>query len=101
MVYLFRGPALDYRVSYILDPGSFLALVRDDLVRLCKTAENEATLKSYLIGCGEERVVLLGGYVLEDAGEGKESPVEISEPIASPEYEQMELPEAFERSETG
>lgn len=45
-----------------------------------KTIENEATLESYLIGSGEDRVVLLGGYTLECAGEVQESPVEVSEP---------------------
>ena len=45
-----------------------------------KTEENEATLKSYLIASGEDRVVLLGGYVLERAGEDHESAVEVSEP---------------------
>ena len=57
----------------------------------CKTAENEATLESYLIGTGEDRTVLLGGYVLERAREDQASAVEVSEPIAGPEYEQMEL----------
>lgn len=56
-----------------------------------KTAENEAILEGYLIGSGEQRVVLLGGYVLECAGEDRESAVEVSEPIAGPEYEQLEL----------
>lgn len=56
-----------------------------------KTAENEATLESYLIGCGEDRVVLLGGYILEHALEDQESSLKVSEPIASPEYEQLEL----------
>jgi hypothetical protein len=56
-----------------------------------KTAENEATLEGYLIGSGEDSAVLLGGYVLERAGEDGESAVEISEPIAGPEYEQLEL----------
>lgn len=65
-----------------------------------KTAENEATLESYLIGTGEDRVALLGGYVLERADEGQESVVEVSEPLAGPEYEQLELPETFERLET-
>lgn len=64
-----------------------------------KMVENEATLESYLIGCGEGRVVLLGGYVLEHAVEDQESSVKVSEPIASPEYEQMELLEDFECSE--
>lgn len=56
-----------------------------------KTAENEATLESYLIGCGEDRVVLLGVYVLEHAVEDQESSVKVLEPIASLEYEQLEL----------
>ena len=64
-----------------------------------KTIENEATLESYLIGSGEDRVVLLGGYVVERAGENQESLVEVSEPISEPEYEQMDLLETFERSE--
>ena len=63
-------------------------------------AENEATLESYLSGSGEDRVVLLGGYVLERAGEDQASAVEVSEPIAGPGYEQLKLPaDAFERSE--
>lgn len=66
-----------------------------------KTAENEATLEGYLIASGEDRVVLLGGYVLERAGEEQENAVEVSEPIvgAGLRYEQLELPEAFEHSE--
>ena len=56
-----------------------------------KTAKNEATLESYLIGTGEERVVLLGGYVVERAREDQASAVEVSEPTAGPEYEQLEL----------
>lgn len=46
--------------------------------------------------------MLLGGYILERKGnpeEGQENPIEVSEPIAGPEYEQMELLETFERSE--
>ena len=56
-----------------------------------KTAENEATLEGYLIGAGEDRVVLLGGYVLERGDEDRDSAVEVLEPIAGPEYEQLEL----------
>lgn len=56
-----------------------------------KSAENEATLEGYLIGTGEDRTVLLGGCVLELAGEDRESIVEDSKPIAGPEYEQLEL----------
>ena len=63
-----------------------------------KTEENEATLESYLICSGEDRVVLLGGYALERAGEDQENTVEVSEPITGLEYEQLELPEAFEHS---
>ena len=33
-----------------------------------KTAENEATLEGYLVGSGENRVVFVGEYVLEDVG---------------------------------
>lgn len=55
-----------------------------------KTAENEAMLEGYLVGIGEDRVVLLGGYVLEH-GEDRESTVEVSESIAGPEYKQLEL----------
>ena len=67
-----------------------------------KTEENEATLESYLIASGEDRVVLLGGYVLERADEDQESAVEVSEPIANAGllYEQLELLEAFDRLET-
>ncbi len=64
-----------------------------------KTEENEATLESYLTASGEDRVVLLGGYVLKCAGEDQENTVEVSEPITGPEYEQLELAEAFEHSE--
>lgn len=53
--------------------------------------ENEAILEGYLVGIGEDRVVLLGGYVLERAGEDGERSVEVSEPITGPEYEQLEL----------
>lgn len=56
-----------------------------------KTAENEAILEGYLVDTGEDRVVLLGGYVLERTGEDGESAVEVSEPIGGPECEQMEL----------
>lgn len=62
-----------------------------------KTAENEASLEGYLVGTGKGRVVLLGGYVLERAGEDGESVVQVLEPIVGPEYEQLELLEAFER----
>lgn len=66
-----------------------------------KTAENEATLEDYLIAGGEDRVVLLGGHVLERAGEEQENAVEVLESIvgAGLRYEQLELPEAFEHSE--
>lgn len=53
--------------------------------------ENEAILEGYLVGIGEDRVVLLGGYVLERAGEDGERSVEVSEPITGPKYEQLEL----------
>jgi hypothetical protein len=56
-----------------------------------KTAENEAILESYLVGNGEERAVLLGGYVLERTGEEWGSPIEVSEPVVGPEYEQLAL----------
>ena len=64
-----------------------------------KTEENEATLESYLICSGEDRVVLLGGYVLECADEDQESAVEVSEPIASAglRYDQLEFFEVFAR----
>ena len=65
-----------------------------------KTEENEATLEGYLIANGEDRVVLLGGYVVERAAEGQERVVEISEPIAGTEYEQLKLLETFEHWET-
>jgi hypothetical protein len=48
-------------------------------------------LTSYLIGSGEGRVVLLGGYILERAGEDRGSAVEVSEPVAGLGYEQLEL----------
>jgi hypothetical protein len=51
-------------------------------------------LEGYLVGIGEDRVVLLGGYVLEH-GEDRESAVEVSEPIAGPEYKQLELLEGY------
>ena len=35
-----------------------------------------------MIGSGAERVVLLGGYILERVGEDRASAVEVSEPIA-------------------
>src|SRR5918995_5163355 len=38
-----------------------------------KTVENEAILEGYLVSSGEERATLLGGYVLERAGEDRES----------------------------
>jgi hypothetical protein len=59
-----------------------------------QTAENEAILEGYLALSGEERAVLLGGYVLERAGEERGSPVEVSEPLVGPNYEQLALPEA-------
>ena len=59
-----------------------------------KTAENEAILEGYLALSGEERAVLLGGYVLERVGEERGSPVEVSEPLVGPNYEQLALPEA-------
>jgi hypothetical protein len=59
-----------------------------------KTAENEAVLEGYLALSGEERAVLLGGYVLERAGEDRGSPLEVSEPMVGTEYEQLALPEA-------
>ncbi len=52
-------------------------------------------LEGYLVGIGEDRVVLLGGYVLEH-GEDRESAVEVSEPIAGPEYKQLELLEGYQ-----
>jgi N-acetylglucosamine kinase-like BadF-type ATPase len=61
-----------------------------------KTVENVATLENYLICSAEDRVVLLGGYVLERAGEDQESPAEVTEPIVGQEYKQMDLLEAFE-----
>jgi len=49
-------------------------------------------LEGYLLGSGEERAVLLGGYVLERAGgEERGSPVRVSEPMVGPEYEQLAL----------
>ena len=59
-----------------------------------KTAENEAVLEGYLVGSGEERAVLLGGYLLERTGEGRGSPIEVSEPVVRPGYEQLTLLEA-------
>jgi hypothetical protein len=56
-----------------------------------KTAENEAVLEGYLLGSGEERAVLLGGYVLERAAEERGSPVRVSEPMVGTEYEQLAL----------
>ena len=44
-------------------------------------------MEGYLVSSGEERATLLGGYVLEHAGEGRESRVEVSEPLIGPEYE--------------
>jgi hypothetical protein len=59
-----------------------------------KTAQNEAILEGYLLGSGEERAVLLGGYVLERAGgEERGSPVRVSEPMVGADYEQLALPE--------
>ena len=62
-----------------------------------KTTENEATLENYLIASGEDRVVLLGGYVVEGAGEDLKSAVEVSEPIddAGLRYDQLEFFEVF------
>jgi hypothetical protein len=63
-------------------------------VDLRKTAENEAILEGYLLGSGEQRAVLLGGYVLERAGgEERGSPVRVSEPMVGTDYEQLALPE--------
>jgi hypothetical protein len=59
-----------------------------------KTAENEAILEGYLLGSGNERAVLLGGYVLERAAEERGSPIEVSQPVVASEYEQLALPEA-------
>jgi hypothetical protein len=59
-----------------------------------KTAQNEAVLEGYLLGSGEERAVLLGGYVLERAGEERGSPVRIPEPVVVSDYEQHALAEA-------
>jgi hypothetical protein len=56
-----------------------------------KTAENEAVLEGYLLGSGEERAVLLGGYVLERASEDPRCPVRVSEPLVGPDYEQLAL----------
>jgi hypothetical protein len=58
-----------------------------------KTAENEAILEGYLVGSGEQRAVLLGGYVLERAGEDRGSPIQVSQPVVGPDYEQLSLPE--------
>jgi hypothetical protein len=58
-----------------------------------KTAENEAILESYLALSGEERAVLLGGYVLERPGEDRGSLVKVLQPLVGPEYEQLALPE--------
>jgi len=58
-----------------------------------KMAENEAILEGYLVGSGEERAVLLGGYVLEHAGEDPGGPIEVSEPVVGLEYQQLALPE--------
>jgi len=48
-------------------------------------------LEGYLALSGEERAVLFGGYVLERAGEDRGSPVEVSEPLVGPDYEQLAL----------
>ena len=56
-----------------------------------KTAENEAILESYVALSGEERAVLLGGYVLERAGQETGSAIEVSEPLVGPSYEQLAL----------
>ena len=56
-----------------------------------KTAENEAILESYLVISGEDKTVLLGGYVLKLADKDCGSPVEVSEPITEPECEQLEF----------
>ena len=56
-----------------------------------KTAENEAILEGYLALTGEERAVLLGGYVLERAGQETGSAIEVSEPLVGPSYEQLAL----------
>jgi hypothetical protein len=58
-----------------------------------KTAENEEFLESYLALSGEDRAILLGGYVLERAGEDRGNPIEVSEPMVGPDYEQLALPE--------
>jgi hypothetical protein len=58
-----------------------------------KTVENEAILEGYVVSSGEERAILLGGYVLERAGEDRGSRVEVSKPLIGPEYEQLILPE--------
>jgi hypothetical protein len=51
-------------------------------------------LEGYLLGSGEERAVLLGGYVLERAGgEERGSPFRVSEPMVGTDYEQLALPE--------
>ncbi len=59
-----------------------------------KTAENEAILDGYLALSGEDRAILLGGYVLERAGEDRGSSIKVSEPLVNPDYEQLALPEA-------
>jgi hypothetical protein len=56
-----------------------------------KSAENEAILEGYLVGSGEDRAVLVGGYVLERAGEEQGSPIEVSGPLVGPDYEQLAL----------
>jgi hypothetical protein len=60
-----------------------------------KMASFSAILESYLVGSGEDSAVLLGGYVVERAGEDLACPVvEVSEPLAGPDYEQLALQEA-------
>ena len=58
-----------------------------------KTAENEAILESYVALSGEESAVLLGGYVVECAAQERGCLIEVSEPMAGPEYEQLALPD--------
>ena len=50
-------------------------------------------MEGYLVSSGEERAILLGGYMLERAGEDRGSRVEVSEPLIGSEYEQLFLPE--------
>jgi hypothetical protein len=55
-----------------------------------RTAENAATLETFLVVAGDKRAVLPGGYVLSREGEGKTT-VEVRRAVAEGGFKQLRL----------